>query len=562
MITTSASPAYLIDFSAYELSDDDLRSLVGLASLWRAAVDAARGRACSDPALTFFLDLTEALPLEISDPDWQRRWIRAWHDLLGGGYSQVEIMRWYFQFVMSCERTLIGEKESVGRVLLALIATLRRAVIAAVSCIVEVGELAQQEADGLSGELAALRFIRELLDSGRSSALLSVSLSNRDSSAFLDANDMQRLPAALATRMARHLREEDKVFSGREGEWLIVLPDIQAMAQPTLAAAHIERMFGEPVPLFSGRKIMVRPTIGAAMLPMHGESAETGVHAARLARWGAQGRRQPFAWFDAGFAENWQQRHELAEELREALFQEALELHLQPQVRLVDGRCLGAELLLRWRHKDSAWIAPPLIMEMVEENGWRLIFNDWLLRAVMRMAAELEKARIAIALSFNLTAADMLDDDLPEFIEQHLQIWRIPGERFTLELTESALMFDPEKGSSIMRRLRKLGCRIALDDFGTGYSSLSYLVRLPLNELKVDRSFVVGMFDSADSLRVVSTIVDLARDLGMTPLAEGIESEAQRNQLLALGCPAGQGYLYAKAMPLGKFIDWYRSRQH
>ena len=124
MITTSASPAYLIDFSAYELSDDDLRSLVGLASLWRAAVDAARGRACSDPALTFFLDLTEALPLEISDPDWQRRWIRAWHDLLGGGYSQVEIMRWYFQFVMSCERTLIGEKESVGRVLLALIATL------------------------------------------------------------------------------------------------------------------------------------------------------------------------------------------------------------------------------------------------------------------------------------------------------------------------------------------------------------------------------------------------------------------------------------------------------
>ena len=198
---------------------------------------------------------------------------------------------------------------------------------------------------------------------------------------------------------------------------------------------------------------------------------------------------------------------------------------------------------------------------MIEENGWRLMFNDWLLRAVMRAAAELEKAGIGIGLSFNLTAADMLDDDLPEFLEQNLQTWRIPGERFTLELTESALMFDRAKGSSIMHRLRKLGCRIALDDFGTGYSSLSYLVSLPLNELKVDRSFVVAMLDSADSLRVVSTIVDLARDLGMMPLAEGIEDEQQRDQLLALGCLAGQGYLYAQPMTIEQFIAWYHSEQ-
>lgn len=561
MTTTSASQESLIDFAAFNLAEDDLRSLASLAPLWKDAVAAANLRRDMDDALLHFLELTDALPGEIANPDWQQRWIRAWHELQGRGYGQVEILRWYFAFVEACEKVLLGGRDSVGRVLLALISTLRRSVIAAVSCVLEVDELAQQEATGLPGELAALRFLRELLQGCREIGLLSVSLANRDSFTYLDASDIQRLPATLARRMARHLREEDRVFVGREGEWLVVLPDIKVMSQPTLAAAHIERMFGEPVSLFSGRKVMMRPTIGAALLPQHGATAETALHAARLARWGAQGRRQPFAWYDAAFAESWQQRHELAEELREALFQESLELHLQPQLELADGHCTGGELLLRWPHARLGWVPPPLIMEMIEENGWRLAFNDWLLRAVMRVAAELDKVGIGIGLSFNLTAADMLDDDLPEFLEQNLQTWRIPGERFTLELTESALMFDRAKGSSIMHRLRKLGCRIALDDFGTGYSSLSYLVSLPLNELKVDRSFVVAMFDSADSLRIVSTIVDLARDLGMTPLAEGIEDERQRDQLLALGCNAGQGYLYAKPLAIDEFIVWYRSQQ-
>lgn len=561
MTTTSASPESLIDFAAFALAEDDLRSLASLAPLWQASVAAECARCEPDAALQHFLELTDLLPGEIADPEWQQRWIRAWHELLGRGYGQVEILRWFFNIVEACEKTLLGGRDSVGRVLLSLVGTLRRSVIAAVTCVLEVDELAQQEAIGLPGELAALRFLRELLQGGRVVGLLSISLTNRDSFTYLDANDLQRLPATLARRMRRHLREEDRVFIGREGEWLVVLPDIKVMSQPTLAAAHIERMFGEPVPLFSGRKVMVRPTIGAALLPQHGASAETALHAARLARWGAQGRRQAFAWFDAGFAESWQQRHELAEELREALFQETLELHLQPQNDLADGRCIGGELLLRWRHERTGWVPPPLIMEMIEENGWRLMFNDWLLRAVMRAAAELEKAGIGIGLSFNLTAADMLDDDLPEFLEQNLLTWRIPGERFTLELTESALMFDRAKGSSIMHRLRKLGCRIALDDFGTGYSSLSYLVSLPLNELKVDRSFVVAMLDSPDSLRVVSTIVDLARDLGMMPLAEGIEDEAQRDQLLALGCVAGQGYFYGKPMTIDEFIVWYHGEQ-
>ena len=118
-----------------------------------------------------------------------------------------------------------------------------------------------------------------------------------------------------------------------------------------------------------------------------------------------------------------------------------------------------------------------------------------------------------------------------------------------------------ERGLAVMYGLRDLGCRLALDDFGTGYSSLSYLVSLPINEIKLDRSFVVAMFDSIDSLRVVRTIIDLSRDLDMLPLAEGVEDEAQREQLLALGCAAAQGYFYGKPMSLGTFVEWYREYQ-
>ncbi len=155
----------------------------------------------------------------------------------------------------------------------------------------------------------------------------------------------------------------------------------------------------------------------------------------------------------------------------------------------------------------------------------------------------------------------MADEDLPELIAQCLDTWKLPGQRFTFELTESALLVDRNTGLSIMQRIRALGCRLALDDFGTGYSSLSYLVNLPINEIKIDRSFVVAMSDSAESLRVVRTIVDLTRDLGMLPLAEGVEDDDQRSQLLALGCTAAQGYLYSRPLPLAEFIDWYRKQE-
>lgn len=561
MTTTSDNPDSYIDLVSFDLRAEDIASLRGLVDIWRMAISKVRSETTNDPLLHDFLELTESLPLSLEDLEWQQQWVRSWHGLLGRGFSQVELLRIFFALVACCEEELFGQRAEVGRVVLGLFSCLRRAVLAAISCAIELGEEARMEVAGMPGELGALRCLRDLLLADRKVGVLSISVVNRDSFAYVAASDLQRLPAMLATRIADRLRPEDKVFAGREGEWLVVMPDVHSMAQPALAAAHIEQMFGEPVSLFSGRSIMVHATIGASMLPEHALDAENALHSARLARWDASGKHLSFAWFDAGLSANWQQRYHQVEALHQALQQEALALHLQPQVELGSGRCTGAELLLRWRGPEGAWLAPPTIIEMVEENGWRTIYTDWLMRTAMRVASDLDAVGIGVGLSFNLTVADMVDEDLPELLAQRLATWQIPGQRFTLELTESALMVDREKGLAIMNRIRQLGCRLALDDFGTGYSSLSYLVGLPINEIKIDRSFVLAMFDSNDGLRVVSTIVDLARDLGMQPLAEGVETEMQRCQLLALGCEVAQGYLYAKPMPVDEFIAWYRMQE-
>lgn len=561
MTTISDDDGGYIDFSAFELNAEDLVSLASLSGIWRMAVREMRPTMANDPILLDFLTLTEDLPSSLADRDWQQHWVRDWQGLLGSGYAQVDLLRLFFAFVSRCEEELIDGRENVGRVVLALFSCLRRSVIAAVSFAIEMGDEARQDRDGIPGELAALRTLRELLTTDRAFGLLSISVVNRDSYTHLAANDLQHLPAMLATRIADRLRPADKVFIGREGEWLVVLPDVLSLSQPALAATHIGQMLAEPLPLFSGISIMVRATIGAAMLPQHASDPEGALHAARLARWSAGSRQQPFAWFEAGLGENWQLRSRQIDALHKALQQDALELYLQPQVDMLTGQCAGAELLLRWQSSDGTWVPPPTVIRMIEENGWRALYTDWLLRTVMRLASELDAAGIDISLSANFTAGDMADEDLPELIAQCLDTWKLPGQRFTFELTESALLVDRNTGLSIMQRIRALGCRLALDDFGTGYSSLSYLVNLPINEIKIDRSFVVAMSDSAESLRVVRTIVDLTRDLGMLPLAEGVEDDDQRSQLLALGCTAAQGYLYSRPLPLAEFIDWYRKQE-
>ncbi|MDD2741520.1 MAG: GGDEF domain-containing phosphodiesterase [Rhodocyclaceae bacterium] len=559
-ITLDNSDGY-IDFSSFGLDQEALRSLAAIGPLWRAAVrEVAEQNQASRLSPEFFA-LTAELANSLSNIDWQTNWMHAWHRMHGRGTSLVVIFSIFFQASARCESDLFGSVQTPQKIHIELLSILRRSVVAAVSCAIELGEQARGAEDGIQGELMALRWLGEMPDADLPLAVLSVALDNRNQADQLGASDLQNLPGTLSERLRGLLRPQDRLFAGRDGEWLLLLPSLHSMVQAALAAEQIQRAFAEPISLLSGRMIMLKVVIGAAMMPEHATDGETLLQAARLARWSIVSGRAGFAWYHEGLSCDWQARHGKLEELREALQHDELALYLQPQIEVENNTCVGAELLLRWQRKNGDWVPPPLIVEMLEENGWRPIFTDWLIRQAMRISTDLEAAGINISLSINLTAADMLDSDLPELFAQCLETWGLSGNRFTLELTESVMMVDRDTALTVMHKLKALGFKLALDDFGTGYSSLSYLANLPISEIKIDRSFVIAIFNSLDSLRIVRTIIDLTRDMGMVPLAEGVEDELQQEQLRALGCTLAQGYLYAKPMNLDTFIAWHLARQ-
>lgn len=560
MTITSVDPCPGLEPGQFGLSDEALASFSAIAPLWQSAVHQALAEEADDPALAEFAAVSARMASALGDPQWQQEWLSAWHKLHGCGFSLADTLSFFFRVVGLCEHALFGETASVNRLYLDLFSILRRSVFAAVIAAVELGEEAGLARAGIPGELAALHALRELAGRAEPVAVLSLVLTNRNRFGQLAASDLQSLPGVVAERLRLLLRPADSIFSGREDEWLLLLPGVQSMAAPTLVAAHIGQAFAEPLGLLSGRSVPLEASIGAAMLPEHGVDAESILQAARLARWELQPTREPFGWFRPEMRRDWQHRFEMAEELRQALHHETLTLHMQPQVDAPSGECTGAELLLRWQRANGEWVPPPLIIEMIEENGWRHLFTDWLIRNALQVASEMSAKGIDIPLSINLTADDLLDTDLPELFAQRLETWQTPGSRFTIELTESAMLSDPERCLEVMRRLRALGMRLALDDFGTGYSSLSYLVNLPLNEIKIDRSFVVAMTTSEEHLRIVRTIIDLAWDLDMMPLAEGVEDPVQVAQLRRLGCNRMQGYLYARPLAPEAFAAWYQAR--
>jgi len=561
MITTLADSGHYLELTPFGLGEDELASLAALSDTWQAALGQIVGGEKIHPAIAEFVNVAMDLAHSLGDRAWQQSWLRAWHQLHASGFSLAETTVLFFRIVDACEQRLFGEITQIGRIHMALFAILRRGVFAAVCGAIELDEEAKLAESDIPGELAALQYLRKLVERGEPAAVLSLALSNRNHFSHLAASDLQSLPGVLSERLCELLRPQDRIFSGREGEWLLVLPGVHSMAQPTLASAQIQQAFDSPMGLLSGRSMLLDPTIGAAMLPEHGSDADAILHAARLARWELLPSREGFGWFKPEMRQDWQRRFEMSEELHLALNCETLTLFMQPQIDAVSGECCGAELLLRWRRENGEWVPPPLIIEMIEENGWHHLFTDWLIRFALYTATELSAAGIEIPLSINLMAADLLDSDLPDMFAQRLETWQIPGSRFTIELTESAMLTDPARCLEIMRQLRALGLRLALDDFGTGYSSLSYLVNLPVDEIKIDRSFVIAMSASNDHLRVVRTIIDLAWDLEMLPLAEGVESEAQVELLRQLGCNRMQGFLYAEALPLEAFIAWYQARR-
>ncbi len=555
-----ADSGSLIDFPAYGLTESEVRSAAAMNAAWvKALKEALYNSELADEAE--LIEVLYELPKGIGQLDWQRRWIRIWDRLTDTGITVGTLFQLVFNAAQGCESELYADPQKLRPMHLQLGMLFRKVLIAACCGAVESKELIKSSRSGIPGEVTALHTLQTWSGHLHRAAVLSLSLVNEDTRGYLTASDLQQLPDQIYHRLRKLLRPQDMIFSGRENEWLLLLADVDSKVQPSLAGAHIERAFVEPMLMGSGRPVSMSVAIGAALMPEHGRTPTAVIQSARLARWGMKPHDKGLAWFRPEQAVNADDYSILLMELRKAIEFDQLSLYLQPQIDLESGLCIGAELLLRWQREKGDIISPPEIVDMVQQNGWQELFTDWLIRCAMRIAADLQRAGIRITLSVNLTADNLTDPDLPDVLAQRLEAWDLPGHRFILELTESAIMGDKSVGLANMERLRALGFQMSLDDFGTGYSSLSYLVALPIHELKVDRSFVIGMFDSDQGMQIVKTIIGLATSLGMVPLAEGIDDERQAKVLKQLGCKIGQGYLYAKPMPLKEFVAWYKARR-
>ena len=358
-ITTLADGDGFINFADYGLSPADLRSAGAMSAFWTDAITvAARQNGLGEDGEA--MQVLQALPGSLVEPAWQRRWLRTWERLSDGYLGLGGMFGMLFSAAQAAETAMIGDREKARPLHLDLCLIFRRALVAACCGAIEAQEEIRNARSGIAGEVTALHTLQAMAAENRRVAVLSVSLVNRDIRSHFSANDLQQLPTLILDRLQDLLRPQDLIFAGREGEWLLLLPDVESKAQPSLAGTQIARAFVEPLRLGKGRPISLAVAIGAALCPDHGRDAAAAFQSARLARWAIGGKNEYFSWFRPEQSEDWRHYTQLVEELHQALELEHLDLHLQPQVTLDSGGCVGAELLLRWRRANGAWVAPPV----------------------------------------------------------------------------------------------------------------------------------------------------------------------------------------------------------
>jgi len=362
-----------------------------------------------------------------------------------------------------------------------------------------------------------------------------------------------RLLQVVAARLLRATRGCDTVARLGGDEFAILLDGI---ARPQDALTVVDRVTGAmraPVPL-QGREVLVRASVGLAHA-RDDDTADDLLRNADVAMYRAKAAgKGRHTVFEPGMHEAALHRLELEGDLREAVGRDELRLAYQPIVELASGRVLGLEALLRWQHPALGLVPPATFIPLAEETGLIVPIGRWVLAAAceqLRAWDECLPDGEALGLSVNISGRQLEDDALIVELASILARTGVPANRLTLEITESVVMRRLDDSLRRLRALKALGVRLAIDDFGTGYSSLSYLQRFPVDVLKIDKSFVGGVADGASGAALAKTIIALGDALGLHSVAEGVETEAQRVALDALGCAGGQGYHFARPMPAG-----------
>jgi diguanylate cyclase (GGDEF)-like protein len=361
----------------------------------------------------------------------------------------------------------------------------------------------------------------------------------------------------VAKRLRGELRADDVLARLGGDEFAIVVRSIESRGGLESLANRLTEAVVQPYQI-NDYRIRSSVSIGIAVGPDDGENADDLLMAADLALYAVKGtNRGTWQFYHSSMNKDLADRRQIEVDLREAIERNELELHYQPIINLRHNAVSGFEALARWRHPVKGMVPPAVFIPVAEDSGLVVPLGEWALMEACRNAAQWPgDLKVAVNLSpVQFTAPNLFDT-----IEQTLAKTGLAPHRLELEITERIFMEDSENTLAMLRRIKELGVRIAMDDFGTGYSSLSYLRSFPFDKIKVDRAFVSDLSEHNEHVVIVQAVVSIARALGMTTTAEGVETEAQQQFLAALGCDEVQGYLFSAPVPVERISEFFTNR--
>ena len=358
----------------------------------------------------------------------------------------------------------------------------------------------------------------------------------------------------VGSRLQNALRESDTVAHIGSDEFSIILPAVD-ITHIHVAAKKIGRLFEQPI-LIEDTPLEIEVAIGIALYPDHGDTPTILLQHADIAMLLAKYEKTVYSIYNPEDDPSSLLHLKLHGELRQALNEEMLTLYYQPKIDIKTGRITSVEALARWPHPTNGMISPIEFMPMIEQSGMVQPFTFWVLTQAIEQSKLWTKSGITLTIAVNLSTRNLLDPSLPNKIGKLLELHEVSPTCLALEITESAIMFRPKSALKTLFELHEMGIKISIDDFGTGYSSLAYLKEMPLHELKIDQSFIFGLTENSKDSVIVRSTIDLAHNLGLLVVAEGVENQDTLDYLASLNCDIAQGYYISRPMPEHELERW------
>ena len=431
------------------------------------------------------------------------------------------------------------------------------------SALLEQRAAHQATHDALTGLPNRVLFIDRLqqatIAAKRDNSLLAVLILDVDR--FKEVNDTlghyngDRLLKQVGLRLTGVIRESDTLARIGGDEFGFILPRLHGKGDIDKITGKIKKTLAGTFAL-EDLSIEVQASIGATLFPEHGKDADTLIQRADVAMYAAKHNNLGYALYSKDLDQHTPRRLTLMGELRQAISGDELFLDFQPKVTSESGTLDTVEALVRWQHPRHGIIPPGEFIPLADRTGLIEDLTLWVLKSALRQGADWHNRNMVIGIAVNVSALCLLNPDFPEILTGLLTANNFPAESLYMEITETSIMVDPDRSLAILDRINRQGVKLSIDDFGTGYSSLAYLKKLPVSELKIDKSFVMDMLTNDSDATIVNATIQLGHNLGLKVVAEGVENQQTFDTLRSMGCDLQQGYFIGRPMPPRAIGEW------